>query len=112
MRDASPGAFLLQKNMNHETSGWTWKSGTGVFCVQNKIIRKEYENGKDFDSIAAQVADAASRATEGRPDFDLDAISSLYKAFGYEDMIEVYLRIKDSQMQQVALAQLRVLAEF
>lgn len=36
----------------------------------------------------------------------------LYKAFGYEDVIEVYSRIKDSQMQQVALAQLRVLAEF
>ncbi|MBE5838883.1 MAG: helix-turn-helix transcriptional regulator [Butyrivibrio sp.] len=36
----------------------------------------------------------------------------LYKAFGYEDVIEVYSRIKDSQMQQVALAQLKVLAEF
>ena len=36
----------------------------------------------------------------------------LYKVFGYEDVIEVYSRIKDSQMQQVALAQLRVLAEF
>ena len=31
---------------------------------------------------------------------------------GYENVIEVYSRIKDSQMQQVALAQLRVLAEF
>ena len=43
---------------------------------------------------------------------ELYSISSLYKAFGYEDVIEVYSRIKDSQMQQVALAQLRVLAEF
>ena len=43
MRDASPGAFLLQKNTNHETSGWTWKSGADVFCVQKQIIRKEDE---------------------------------------------------------------------
>ena len=34
---------------------------------------EEYENGKDFDSIAAQVADFASRAIEGRPDFDLSS---------------------------------------
>ena len=43
MRDASPGAFLLQKNTNYETSGWTWKSGADVFCVQKQIIRKEDE---------------------------------------------------------------------
>lgn len=34
-------------------------------------------------------------------------LGELYKALGYEEVIEVYSRIKDSQMQQVALAQLR-----
>ena len=49
-------------------------SNIGVNISATKAF-EEYENGKDFDSIAAQVADAASRAIEGRPDFDLDAIS-------------------------------------
>ena len=49
-------------------------SNIGVNISATKAF-EEYDNGKDFDSIAAQVADAASRAIEGRPDFDLDAIS-------------------------------------
>ena len=56
-------------------------SNIGVNISATKAF-EEYKNGKDFDSIAAQVADAASRAIEGRPDFDLDAISD------YEQMMQ------------------------
>ena len=35
---------------------------------------EEYENGRDFDLIVKQVADAADKAIKGRPDFDLAAI--------------------------------------
>ena len=49
-------------------------SMVGVNINASKAF-EEYENGKDFDLIAKQVANAADNAIQGRPDFDLSTIN-------------------------------------
>ncbi|SCY49567.1 hypothetical protein SAMN02910371_02517 [Butyrivibrio sp. INlla14] len=49
-------------------------SNIGVNLNAGKLF-EEYENGKDFDLIAKQAANAAENAITNRPDFNLDAIS-------------------------------------
>lgn len=49
------------------------ESNVGVNISATKAY-EEYQNGKDFNLIAKQVADAADKAIKGRPDFDLAAI--------------------------------------
>ncbi len=49
-------------------------SNIGVNLNAGKLF-EEYQNGKDFDLIAKQAANAAENAITNIPDFDLDAIS-------------------------------------
>ena len=39
-------------------------------------LYKEYEDGKDFDSVVNGAAEVAENALSNKPDFNLDAISN------------------------------------